>query len=90
MRMYSITLQSNAMYDILDDPLPFRLPWTIALQVHNQSTQTNIILGAITYSEGAQCDSVQLYLLTNSPIILNWYDAYQTDTYTSSIILRLQ
>ena len=99
MRMYSITqpqthlnitLQSSAMYDILDDPLPFRLPWTIALQVHNQSTQTNIILGAITYSEGAQCDSVQLYLLTNSPIILNWYDAYQTDTYISSIILRLQ
>ena len=86
----NITLQSNTMYIILDYPLPFRLPWTMALQVQNQSTQNNIILDAITYSEGTQCDSVQLYLLTNSPIILNWYDAYQTDTYTSSIFLHLQ
>ena len=99
MRMYSIThpqthlnitLQSNAMYNILDDPLPFRLPWTMALQVQNQSTQTNIILDAINYSKVAQCDSIKLYLLTNSPITLNWYDAYQTDTYTSSIFLHLQ
>ena len=69
MRMYSITLpqnhlnstlQSHTMDNLLDYLLLFRLLYTMALQVQNQSAQTNAILDAITYSKGTQCDSVQL------------------------------
>ena len=58
LRMYSIILpqthihstpQYHAMEDILDDLLPLSLPWNMALQVQNQSAQTNAILDSITY-----------------------------------------
>ena len=76
LRMYSITipqnqlnitLQYHAMDDLLDDILLFSLPWTMALQVQNQSVQTNAILNDITYSKVHQCNSVQCYFLTKNP-----------------------
>ena len=35
---------------LLDDIPPLSLQWNMALQVQNQSAQTNTILNAITYS----------------------------------------
>ena len=59
----NITIQYHAMDNILDDLLPFSLPWTMTLQVQNKSAQTNNILDAITYSKGTQCKYVQCYSL---------------------------
>ena len=53
------TIQSHAVEDIIDNLLPFSLSWTMAIEVQNQSSQTNAILEAITYNKVNQCDSVQ-------------------------------
>ena len=62
LRMYSITppqthihstLQSHAMDYLLDFLPPFILPWTMALQFHNQYAQTKAILDVITHSKGS-------------------------------------
>ena len=99
LRIYSInllqnhlnrTIQYHRMNDNLDDLFPSSLPWNMALQVHNKSTQANTILDAITYSKGIQCDSVQYFFLTKSFTILNWSDAYQTVPNNSSILFNLQ
>ena len=68
LRMYGIdipqthlnrTLQYHKMEMFLDNILPFRSPWTMDIQVQNQSAQTNAILDNITYRKVTQCDSVQ-------------------------------
>ena len=51
------------MDSLLDNLLTFSLPWTMALQVKNQSAQTNTILDAIPYIKGTKYNSVQCYLL---------------------------
>ena len=62
----------------------------MALQVQNQSAQTNSILNAITYSEGTKFDSVQCYFQTKHTIMLKSSDSYKTDPNTSSIFLHIQ
>ena len=64
---YQILTSTALSNIILYNILPFRLPWNMAIQVHNQSAQTNATRDNITYIKGTQWNSVQCYFLTKKP-----------------------
>ena len=91
--MYSIPInklsmctEHAALTHVLDNGLPFSLPWKL-----RETTITNLlselgILDKFVQSSSIHCDTIQCYFTNHKPETLAWKSSYTSDPNTSSIM----
>ena len=96
LRMYSIPMNKLSMCTehvaltrILDNGLPFSLPWKLREQTITNLLSELGILDKFVQSSSVHCDTIQCYFTKQTPETLDWKAAYESDINTSAIMRGL-
>ena len=84
LRIYSIPIRNDnsaihAQSDILNDLLPFIIPWTFWSDTMEDYNQSNNMLDYFTLGGTNQCNISRCYFTSKSPGILDWIKLYMND-----------
>ena len=62
---------------MLDDLLPFSLPWRFSFDALKENHSNFNILNFFTLRKSTQCDTAQCYFTATTPEIFDWEAAYR-------------
>ena len=74
---------------LLDDLLPFSVPWKLRLDSTNSIVTSTGILDQFAFSNSMHCDTMQCYFTKRTPETLDWTTAYHNDPSTQCIMSGL-
>ena len=91
LHVYSIPIGNDNyviddQYDILDDLITFRIPWTFWSNIIEDGNRSNNMLDYFTLGDITQCETDKCYFNSKSPEILDWSKAYMNDNEKDMIL----
>ena len=89
MNKLSMCTEHVALTRILDNGLPFSLPWKLREQTITNLLSELGILDKFVQSSSVHCDTIQCYFTKQTPETLDWKAAYESDINTSAIMRGL-
>ena len=91
LHIYSIPIVNdnyviNDQADILDDLIPFSIPWKSRSDIMEDDNRSNNMLDYFTLGDINQCETDKCYFNSKSPEILDWSKAYMNDNEKDMIL----
>ena len=80
----------NSQADILDDLIPFSIPWKFLHDIMEDDNRSNNMLDYFIFGHSNQCNTAQCYFDSKSPEILYWSKAYMNDNNIDMILNNTQ
>ena len=81
---------NNAQYGMLDDLLPFSIPWKFRYDIMEDENCSNNMLDYFKLGNSNQCETSKQYFTSKSPVILYWIKAYLNDNNIDMILNNIQ